>query len=94
MEKILKIQITKTDIIRKFFKNMNSPISVRELEFKNKSLPTMKTSGPDSFTNEEQPKQLQKRTLENSYNLISRLNIKLQKSRQDGIGLKIDKSIK
>ena len=72
---------------------MNSPISVKEIEFKIKSLPTMKTSGPDTFTN-EQPEQLQKRTLENSYNLISRLNIKLQKSRQDGIGLKIDKSIK
>ena len=54
----------------------------------------MKTSGADSFTNEEQPKQLQKRSLENSYNLISRLNIKLQKSRQDGSGLKIDKSKK
>ena len=42
---------------------MNSPISVREIEFKIKSLPTMKTSGADSFTNEEQPKRLQKKDI-------------------------------
>lgn len=32
---------------------MISPISVKEIEFKIKNLPTKKTSGPDSFVSKE-----------------------------------------
>lgn len=62
MEKLLKDTYYQNWHNKKNFYNMNSPISVREIEFIIKNLPTKKTSGPDSFTDEKQPKQLWKRT--------------------------------